>query len=146
MKRTIVIVALVAAALISIAAYGAWRDRSPAERTERLTERLSIKLELTPAQKEAAGSVALALVQEQDAFAAAQGLLARDLQKHLESDDFGLQAFQDDWRADVGSLGARHDETLRRLEAFHRVLQPSQRAEAAALLRRFLTPPLWSRQ
>jgi hypothetical protein len=143
MQRIVWIATAVAAVLISLAAMEHWRLRSPAERAERLTERLAIALDLDPAQKAAAWPAALALVQEKQALDQSQGLLAADLQGHLAAQDFDLPGLGEAWRRDVQAMADRHDQTLRCLQAFHQALRPEQRAAAAELLRRFLTPSLW---
>ncbi|HTB34757.1 MAG TPA: hypothetical protein VK842_07830, partial [bacterium] len=135
----------VAAVLVGLAALEHWRMHSPAERAERLTERMAIALDLDPDQKAAAWPAALALVQETQALAQAQGHLAADLQGHMTGQDFDLKGMGDAWGKDVQVMAVRHDQTLRSLQAFHDALRPEQRAAAAELLRRFLTPSLWER-
>jgi len=145
MQRIVWIAVAVAALLVSLGALEHWRLRSPSERAERLTERLAIVLDLDPQQKAAAWPAALALVQEKQAMLQSQGLLAADLQGHLASPEFDLPGLGDAWRRDVQAMAARHDQTLRSLQAFHQALRPEQRPAAAELLRRFLTPSLWDR-
>ncbi|HXC64577.1 MAG TPA: hypothetical protein VNZ67_09465 [bacterium] len=145
MQRIAWVAAAIAAVLISLAALEHWRQRSPAEHAQRLTERLAIALDLDPDQKAAAWPAALALVQEKQAMDQAQSLLAADLQGHLCADDFDLKGLGDSWGRDVQAMAARHDQTLRCLQDFHNALRPDQRAAAAELLQRFLTPSLWDR-
>jgi|GEM_PF-3669567 hypothetical protein len=145
MQRIIWVAVAVAAVLISLAGLEHWRLRSPAEHAQRLTERLAIALDLNPDQKAVAWSAALALVQEKESMDQAQSLLASDLQGHLRADDFDLKGLGDAWGRDVKAMADRHDQTLRCLQGFHNILRPDQRAAAAELLRRFLTPSLWDR-
>jgi hypothetical protein len=145
MQRIAWVAVAVAAVLISLAALEHWRTRSPAELAERLTERMAISLDLDAGQKAAAWPAVLALVQEKQSVDQAQNLLAADLQGHLSANNFDPAGLGEAWSRDMQAMAARHDQTLRSLLAFHNALRPEQRAAAADLLRRFLTPSLWDR-
>jgi hypothetical protein len=145
MQRIAWIAVAVAAVLVSLAALEHWRMRSPAERAERLTERMAIALDLDADQKAVAWPAALALVQEKQSVDQAQGQLAMDLQGHLSAQNFDPAGLGEAWNRDMQAMAARHDQTLRCLQAFHNALRPEQRAAAADLLRHFLTPSLLDR-
>ena len=138
MQRRVFILAVLAALTLLVGLAVFWSTRTPAQRAERLTERMAIKLLLSDQQKQKMWPLAVALVQEEDAWDAERKAMGASL-----GDDFNQEALDpamalSDLKTGGADLLAARQRLVAALADFHGVLNANQRAQAAVLLRHYV--------
>lgn len=133
------IVALVVTVLVLglIALASVYRERTPAQRAERLTERMSIELELDPEQKAKAWALIMGLVEEQQRWRTEQATMGTALQAQFRSPALDAAALDRSLTAQTANLGQQRHQLIQKLAAFHAALKPEQRVQAADMLKQY---------
>lgn len=133
LKKTLTVFSLILAASVFVYCRP-WKHKSPEERAEWMTKRITKELDLNDSQKQSLGQIKEDLLAKFKADKPTRDALFREMTALVQADTLDKAKLQDIKKRHVAQREAMENLFMDKIVEFHKVLTPEQRAKAAKSL------------
>lgn len=133
LKRTLTVISLILAATVLVYCRP-WKHKSPEERAEWMTKRVTKELDLNDPQKQTLAKIKDELLAKYKADKPARDALFQEMTALVQAESIDKAKLQDLKKRHVAQREAIENLFLDKVVEFHKVLTPEQRTKAAKSL------------
>lgn len=133
LKKTLTVFSLILAASVFVYCRP-WKHKSPEDRAEWMTKRITKELDLNDAQKQTLAKIKDELLAKYKADKSARDAIFQEMTALVQTDSIDKARLQDLKKRHVAQREAMENLFMDKVVEFHKVLTPEQRVKAAKSL------------